>query len=166
MVAGLGTKEPHKLRRRGAQSPTGYDPDMMLALLLYAYTHKVRSSPGVERLCETDVAFKVICAGHVPDHTTVGRFRQAHAPLCRQLFAQCWRSVRWRAWPKWGWWPWTASNWRPTPPKTHRPSQYVEMYRFPLRLHLTMYLSMPAARAGTKMIEQLGDHPRHGHRCL
>lgn len=84
----LDTKELHKLRRRGAQGRTGYDPDMMLALLVYAYTHKVRSSREVERLCETDIAFKVICGGHAPDHTTIARFRQAHAPLCRQLFAQ------------------------------------------------------------------------------
>ena len=88
VVSRLDTKELHRLRRVGGQGRTGYDPDMMLALLLYAYTHKVRSSREVERLCETDVAFRVICAGHVPDHTTIARFRQDHAPLCEKLFAQ------------------------------------------------------------------------------
>ncbi len=88
VVRRLDTKELHKLRRRGAQGRTGYDPDMLLALLVYAYTHKVRSSREIERLCETDVAFRVICAGNVPDHTTIARFRQAHAPLCEKLFAQ------------------------------------------------------------------------------
>jgi transposase len=88
VVAGLDTKELHKLRRRGAQGRTGYDPDMLLALLLYAYTHKVRSSREIERLCETDVAFRVVCGGNFPDHTTIARFRQDHAPLCEKLFAQ------------------------------------------------------------------------------
>ena len=72
----------------GAQGRTGYDPDMMLALLLYAYTHKVRSSREIERLCQTDVAFRVICAGNAPDHSTIARFRQDHAALCEKLFAQ------------------------------------------------------------------------------
>jgi transposase len=88
VVGRLDTKELHRLRRVGGQGRTGYDPDMMLALLLYAYTHKVRSSREVERLCVTDVAFRVICAGHAPDHTTIARFRQDHAPLCQELFAQ------------------------------------------------------------------------------
>ena len=88
VVARLDTKELHKLRRRGAQGRTGYDPDMMLALLLYAYTHKVRSSREIERLCQTDVAFRVICAGNAPDHSTIARFRQDQAALCEKLFAQ------------------------------------------------------------------------------
>jgi transposase len=88
VVRDLDTKELHRLRRLGAQGRTGYDPDMLLALLLYAYTHKVRSSREIERLCQTDVAFRVICAGTAPDHTTIARFRQGHAPLCQKLFAQ------------------------------------------------------------------------------
>jgi transposase len=89
VVSRLDTKELHQLRRRGAQGRSGYDPDMLLALLLYAYTHKARSSREIERLCHTDVAFRVICAGgSAPDHTTIARFRQAHAPLCQKLFAQ------------------------------------------------------------------------------
>jgi transposase len=88
VVDRLDTKELHQLRRRGAQGRSGYDPDMLLALLVYAYTHKVRSSREIERLCQTDVAFRVISAGNAPDHTTIARFRQAHAPLCQKLFAQ------------------------------------------------------------------------------
>jgi hypothetical protein len=55
--------------------------------LVYAYCTKVRSSRQIERLCETDVAYRVICAGRVPDHTTIARFRQEHARLARRLFA-------------------------------------------------------------------------------
>ena len=37
--------------------------------------HGVRSSREIERLCGTDVAFRVICAGNLPDHVTFARFR-------------------------------------------------------------------------------------------
>ena len=46
----------------------------------------MRSSRQIERLCETDVAFRVISAGRPPDHSTIARFRQEHALLARRLF--------------------------------------------------------------------------------
>ena len=63
-----------------------YDPDMLLGLLIYAYCTGVRSSRQIERLCEVDIAFRVLAAGHVPDHTTVARFRQDHEDVAVQLF--------------------------------------------------------------------------------
>ena len=42
--------------RRGGAGAAGYDPRMLLGLLIYAYCHGVRSSRQVERLCHTDVA--------------------------------------------------------------------------------------------------------------
>jgi transposase len=86
VVERLDTSVLHRSRRRGAQGRAGYDPDMLLVLLVYAYCTKVRSSRQIERLCETDVAFRVICAGRAPDHSTVARFRQAQAAAARQLF--------------------------------------------------------------------------------
>jgi transposase len=64
-----------------------YDPQMLLALLVYAYCTGVRSSRRIERLCEVDVAYRVICAGWAPDHTTVARFRQAYERVAVSLFA-------------------------------------------------------------------------------
>lgn len=87
VVARLDTRALHASRRRGAQGRAGYDPDMLLALLIYSYCTKVRSSRQIERLCETDVAFRVICANRVPDHTTIARFRQEHARTAKKLFA-------------------------------------------------------------------------------
>ena len=49
---------------------------MMVALLLYAYCLGERSSRRIERLCQRDVAFRVITANQSPDHTTIARFRQ------------------------------------------------------------------------------------------
>jgi transposase len=87
VVERLDTSALHRRRRRGGQGRAGYDPDMLLALLVYAYCTKVRSSRQIERLCETDVAFRVICAGRVPDHSTIARFRQEQAEVAAKLFA-------------------------------------------------------------------------------
>jgi transposase len=87
VVERLDTSGLHRARRRGGAGRAGYDPDMLLALLVYAYCTKVRSSRQIERLCETDVAYRVICANRAPDHTTIARFRQEHALLARRLFA-------------------------------------------------------------------------------
>src|SRR4030067_1975237 len=52
-----------------------YDPQMMVSLLLYAYCLGVRSSRQIERVCEVDVAFRVITGNLNPDYSTICRFR-------------------------------------------------------------------------------------------
>src|SRR4051812_12369382 len=64
-----------------------YHPKMMVALLLYAYSIGVRSSRRIERACQVDVAFRVICANVSVDHTTIARFRQRHEPVLKSLFS-------------------------------------------------------------------------------
>jgi len=76
-------------RRRGGVGAAGYDPRMLLGLLIYAYCRGVRSSRQVERLCGTDVAFRVLCAQDVPDHCTVARFRAD----CQDAFASLFTHV-------------------------------------------------------------------------
>ncbi len=58
----------------------------MVALLLYAYCLGERSSRRIERLCERDIAFRVIAANQRPDHTTIARFRQTHEKAVAALF--------------------------------------------------------------------------------
>jgi transposase len=65
-----------------------YDPDMMVALLIYAYCCGERSSRRIERLCEVNVAFRVVCAGDIPDHTKIARFRAVHQDAFEAVFAQ------------------------------------------------------------------------------
>ncbi|MFV2179632.1 transposase, partial [Actinomadura sp. LOL_011] len=80
-----------ELEARYAQSGPGrraYDPRMLLALLIYAYSAGIRSSRQIERLCRTDVAMRVICGLQVPDHTVIARFRQRHPDSVRTLFTQ------------------------------------------------------------------------------
>jgi len=87
-VALLDTSAFHARRRTGGAGAAGYDPDMMVTLLVWAYANGVTSSRRIERLCQQDVAFRVICAGHLPDHVTIARFRQQFAETAVSLFAQ------------------------------------------------------------------------------
>lgn len=65
-----------------------FDPDMLLALLLYAYCTGQRSSRRIEQLCEVDVAYRVICGNDAADHTTIARFRQQHQEHAEALFVE------------------------------------------------------------------------------
>jgi len=86
VVARVDTSRLHARHRRDGVGRRAYDPDMLLALLVYAYCTGQRSSRQIERLCEVDVAYRVICANSVPDHTTIARFRQGHQDEAVQLF--------------------------------------------------------------------------------
>ena len=66
----------------------GFNPAMLVSLLLYAYTQGERSSRKIEALCECDVAYRVIMANMTPDHTTICRFRQHHESALNDLFLQ------------------------------------------------------------------------------
>ena len=65
-----------------------FPPEMMVSLLLYGYCVGERSSRRIERLCERDVAFRVIAANHTPDHATIARFRQRNAKPLERLFIE------------------------------------------------------------------------------
>ncbi len=72
--------------RADGHGAAAFDPQMMVALLVYAYAIGLRSSRGIERRCRDDVAFRVITANQVPDHATIARFRQRHERAIEGLF--------------------------------------------------------------------------------
>src|SRR5215211_3001783 len=59
---------------------------MMVALVLYAYATKQRSSRAIECRCRQDVAYRVIAANRVPDHATIARFIVRHEAALGELF--------------------------------------------------------------------------------
>lgn len=65
-----------------------YDPSMVVALLLYSYARGNRSSRGIERECHEDVAYRVIAANRVPDHSTIAEFRKRHEAALADLFGE------------------------------------------------------------------------------
>jgi transposase len=75
--------------RRSARGRPGYDPVMLATLLAYAYCCGVLSSREIEARCRVDATFRLACAGLVPDHTTIARFRRrisGEAGLMEELF--------------------------------------------------------------------------------
>lgn len=74
--------------RDDGQGAAAHDPQMMVALLLYAYAVGETSTRSIERLCSRDVGFRVIAANQAPDHTTINRFRSRHAEELAELFTQ------------------------------------------------------------------------------
>jgi hypothetical protein len=61
---------------------------MLVTVLVWAYAHGVTSSRDIERLCRTDVAFRVICGGNRPDHVTFAWFRGDFPGAVAALFAE------------------------------------------------------------------------------
>jgi transposase len=88
VVERIDTAALHTRHARDGVGRRAFDPDMLLALLLYAYCTGQRSSRRIEQLCEVDVAYRVICANDPPDHTTIARFRQRYDAHAKALFIE------------------------------------------------------------------------------
>lgn len=87
-VTRIDTGALHAQRRTGGAGRAGYDPDMLLTLLIWGWSQGQRSSRTLERLCHRDVSYRIICAGDVPDHVTISRFRAACTEVVEDLFTQ------------------------------------------------------------------------------
>jgi transposase len=85
VVGELDTGALHR-RPGGARGRPPYDPEMMCAVVLYAYCCGMRSSRRIEDACRTDAALRVICGGLVPDHATIARFVVDHEHALEGLF--------------------------------------------------------------------------------
>ena len=60
----------------------------MVALILYAFSSRVRSSRVIECRCRQDVAYRVITGNLVPDHATIARFICRHERALAELFSE------------------------------------------------------------------------------
>jgi transposase len=98
VVKHLDTSALHGSRRTGGVGRAGYNPDMLLALLIYAYATGQRSSRRIEQLCADHVAYRVLCAQDPPDHSTIARFRAAHDGVFTDLFSQVLRLCSQTGW--------------------------------------------------------------------
>jgi transposase len=88
VVDRIDTSSLHALHPNDGAGRPAYHPDMMLALLLYAYATSTRSSRRIEQLCATDAAYKVIAGGVIPDHATIARFLVNHEQAIHAVFVQ------------------------------------------------------------------------------
>jgi transposase len=87
-VAALDLGEFRRRYRADGHGRAAFDPEMMVALLLYGYCQGERSSRVIERRCVRDVGYRVIGGGLRPDHATIARFRARHEKALGGLFSQ------------------------------------------------------------------------------
>src|SRR3954470_5485469 len=87
-VAEMDLEPFYSAYRADGWGRAAFDPQMMVALLLYAYALGERSARKIERRCSEDVAFRVICANRVPDHATIARCRGRHEQALADTFTQ------------------------------------------------------------------------------
>ena len=87
-VEQLDLSEFYRRHRQDGWGAAAFDPKLMVALLLYAYSTGCRSSRRIEQRCREDVGCRVVAANQVPDHVTIARFRQGHEDELNRLFVQ------------------------------------------------------------------------------
>jgi transposase len=74
--------------RADGHGRAAYEPSLIVALILYAFATKVRSSRAIECHCRQDVAYRVITGNLVPDHATIARFICRHEHALAELFGE------------------------------------------------------------------------------
>ena len=72
--------------RVGGAGQAPFAPQLLLALLIYAYSQGVRSSRAIERLCHRDAGYRFIVGDNIPNHTVIARFRKRHTAEMKVVF--------------------------------------------------------------------------------
>jgi transposase len=88
VIEQMDTSALHRRVKLGGAGRSPYDPDMLLAVLFYAYLGGLRSSRKIEKRCREDVAFMVASGLCYPDHVTIARFRKDNDAVMDDLFDQ------------------------------------------------------------------------------
>ncbi|HYO13146.1 MAG TPA: IS1182 family transposase, partial [Thermoanaerobaculia bacterium] len=66
----------------------GFDPRLLVGLLVYGYCVGVTSSRKIEKATYESVPFRVLAANQHPDHATIAEFRRRHLEALARLFVQ------------------------------------------------------------------------------
>jgi transposase len=88
VVKELDLRAIHAFYEQESRGQPPHHPEMMVALLLYAYCVGIPSSRKIERRTYEDVAFRVLTGGQHPDHTRISEFRRIHGCALSSLFVQ------------------------------------------------------------------------------
>jgi transposase len=88
-VAALDLGGFRRRYRAGGHGRAAFDPQMMVALLLYGSCRGERSSRVIQKRCVRDVADRVITGGLRPGHATIARFRAKHDRRWAGCSARC-----------------------------------------------------------------------------
>ena len=74
--------------RYGNRGGAPYAPEILLALLVYAYATGVFSSRKIERATQETAPFRYLAGNYSPDHDTIAVFRKQFLPELKTLFVQ------------------------------------------------------------------------------
>ena len=74
--------------RYGNKGAEPYAPEILLALLFYAYATGVFSSRKIERATNETAPFRFLAGNYSPDHDTIANFRNNFLPELSGLFVQ------------------------------------------------------------------------------
>jgi transposase len=66
----------------------GFDPRLLVGLLVYGYCIGLTSSRKIEKATYESVPFRVLAADQHPDHATIAEFRRRHLEALARLFVQ------------------------------------------------------------------------------
>lgn len=66
----------------------GFDPRLLVGLLVYGYCVGLTSSRKLEKATYESVPFRVLAANQHPDHATIAEFRRRHLEALARLFVQ------------------------------------------------------------------------------
>jgi transposase len=97
-VAELDLVAFYSAYRSDGWGAAAHDPQMMVALLLYAYSIGVRSARGIERRCSEDVAFRDIATNQIPTTRRSRGSALATSGRSQGCSRACCRCVRGRDW--------------------------------------------------------------------
>ena len=67
---------------------TPYAPEILVALLVYAYATGVFSSRKIEQATQETAPFRYLAGNYSPDHDTIATFRKQFLPELKELFVQ------------------------------------------------------------------------------
>jgi transposase len=85
-VSLMDLREFEAAHRLGGAGQAPFAPRLLLAVLIHAYSHGVRSSRAIERLCGRDAGYRFIVGEHAPDHSVIARFRRRHVERLEGVF--------------------------------------------------------------------------------
>ena len=114
-VAALELGEFRRRYRADGHGRVAFDPEMMVALLLYGYCQGERSSRVIEKRCVRDVGYRVIaggCSRIMPLLPGSGCGMRRRWAGCSARCCGCWPP---RAWWRWGCSAWTGPSWPAMP---------------------------------------------------
>ena len=86
IVAQLDLKDLYAAYGKRGGAP--YAPQMMIALLFYAYATGVFASRKIEQATKETASFRFLAGNYSPDHDTIAAFRKQFLPQIKELFVQ------------------------------------------------------------------------------